>query len=97
MARNMQKWIDEYYKQAQKDSSAAAAFTATEIMQMVDIEERKAKQKRETPRGCVINAIFDSLAAGWIIGYRAGQRDAKRQQENGAGKRRKCPRTDESK
>lgn len=97
MARNMQKWIDEYYKQAQKDSSAAAAFTATEIMQMVDIEEQKAKQKRETPRGCVINAIFDSLAAGWIIGYRAGQRDAKRQQENGAGKRQKCPRTDESK
>ena len=72
-------------------------FTATEIMQMVDIEERKAKQKRETPRGCVINAIFDSLAAGWIIGYRAGQRDAKRQQENSAGERQKSPRTNKRK
>lgn len=93
MARNMQKQIDECRKLWERRGNGSDGFTISEIEQLMNI----AHAKEEDGEDCVLAAVFESLYAGWIIGYRAGRRDAKRQQENGAGKRQKCPRTDESK
>ena len=93
MARNMQKQIEECKKTWARRGNMSDGFTISEIEQLMNI----AYAKGEDGEDCVFMAVWESLYAGWIIGYRAGQRDAKRQQENGAGKRQKWPRSNASK
>lgn len=85
MTRNMQKWIDEYYKECRRRKYAGScAFYTQDVLQIAKI----AGAREVTTRGVLLSAVMDALAAGWSIGYRAAQREyRKRQQE--------CPRTAE--
>lgn len=75
MARSMQKAIDDYNSLIEKRGGTFGAFYAS------DMEELK---KIATDKGgisfsnIVLEAVWNSLQAGFMVGYNAGLRDARK-------------------
>lgn len=78
MARSMQKAIDDYNALIKKRGGTFGAFYTS------DMEELK---KIATDKGGIsfwdilFEAVWNSLQAGFMIGYRAGLRDSKKNTE----------------
>lgn len=75
MARSMKKAIDDYNALIEKRGGTFGAFYAS------DMEELK---KIATDKGgisfsnIILEAVWNSLQAGFMVGYNAGLRDAKK-------------------
>lgn len=74
MARDMQKKITEYEKKfynSEKNPTRRGAFYADEYNQLVEIARKNG--------GTEYDYIDASIKAGFIMGYRLAQQDAKKQ------------------
>lgn len=75
MTRNMEKLIDEYHKLIEKKGGNFGAFYLSDVKQLQKIAEDKGGISF---KNIVSEAIINSLEAGFMIGYRAGLREARK-------------------
>ena len=68
MKRDIQKAIAEYDRR--RDKTGYDTFTVDDITQITDM------LKGEKPQEAIIKAVTYSLKAGYIVGHRAGKREA---------------------
>ena len=73
MTRNMKKLIDEYHKLTEKKGGNFGAFTMNDAEQLRKLAEDRGGISF---KNIVLEAIINSLEAGFMIGYRAGIRAA---------------------
>ena len=73
--RNIRKNIDEYNKKFGA-TNKGGAFYATDLMQLRDTAEGVTRGDRD------FILISNALRAGFMIGYRKGQADAKKGRAN---------------
>lgn len=77
MERSIQKEIDEYNSLIEKKGGNFGAFYLSDVKQLQKIAEDKGGISF---KNIVLEGIFNSLYAGFMIGYRAGLREAKAEQ-----------------
>lgn len=65
MNRNMKKAITDYYKMIDQENTNKYAFYVSDMSQLMDMSRNK------------VDAVFNSLMAGFMVGYRAGMKDQK--------------------
>lgn len=75
MARSMQKAIDEYHALCDRRGGTFGSFYADEVEQLRKIAEDAGGINF---RNIVFEAVYNSLMAGFMVGYRAGLRDSRK-------------------
>lgn len=75
MERSIQKEIDEYNSLREKKGGNFGAFYLSDVKQLQKIAEDKGGISF---KNIVSEAIINSLEAGFMIGYRAGLREARK-------------------
>lgn len=73
MTRNIQKLIDDYHKLTKKKGGVFGSFYTDDVEQLRKIAEDAGGINF---RNIVFEAIYNSLMAGFMVGYKAGLRAA---------------------
>ena len=76
MKRNLKKLINEYCRKYEKNYQNDIFFVS-DYWQIINISK---DQKIENT---LFNAVYNSLAAGFMIGYKTAKRELKKQTEPG--------------
>ena len=72
MRRDIAKAIEEYKQRYSGKNGKEAAFFISDTNQIMELSAD------DTPGNMLYNIIFNSLEAGFMIGYRKAQRDARK-------------------
>ena len=80
MKRSIAKAVEDYRKKYYKDGNREGLFYASDILQVKELAEKKAAPYSGHIMEVLYNAIGIGLEAGFMIGYRTAQRQARRRQ-----------------
>lgn len=72
MKRDLNKAVSNYKAKYERTNSTESVFYISDIVQIKEMSE--TRRASET----LLNAIYNALMAGFMIGYRKGQKDSRK-------------------